>query len=329
MFAKATLRWSTATILLCSAGHNSVHAGDIIGLITKTESNPYFIAIKDAAKAKATALGLSLESFTGQYDGDNSAQATAIKQLIADGAKGILLTPNDSAGIVPSVGQARNAGILVITLDSPLKTPTAGDAYIGADNYNAGLLIGKWAKQALGAKANTAKIVTLDGPIKQPSTDDQRHNGFINGFGIPNNSAQIVGSETTDGSEAGGNAAMGKILQKLKKTDQIDVLYAINEPAAFGGYTALKAAGKEKGVTIVTIDGSCRGIQMVKDGIIGADLQQYPSLMAVDGVQKVVEFVRTGNKPESVDTGQRLITDHPVPGVPSKGTNEASNLCWG
>ena len=121
---------------------------------------------------------------------------------------------------------------------------------------------------------------------------------------------------------------MGKILQKLKKTDQIDVLYAINEPAAFGGYAALKAAGKEKGVTIVTIDGSCRGVQMVKEEIIGADVQQYPQLMSVDGVQQVLEFVRTGGRPDSVDTSQRLITDHPVPNLSSINTGDAANLCW-
>ena len=58
-------------------------------------------------------------------------------------------------------------------------------------------------------------------------------------------SPQIVGSDVTKGATEGGRQAMENILQKA---DHIDLVYAINEPAAYGGYAALKAAGKEKGV---------------------------------------------------------------------------------
>ena len=119
---------------------------------------------------------------------------------------------------------------------------------------------------------------------------------------------------------------MEKILQKA---DQIDLVYAINEPAADGGYAALKAAGKEKGVLVVAVDGGCNGIKSVKAGVIGATSQQYPLLMAADGVQAVVDFVKTGKKPVSIDTGEQLVTDHPVPGVPSINSDEGMKLCWG
>ena len=55
----------------------------------------------------------------------------------------------------------------------------------------------------------------------------------------------------------------------------------------------------------------------VKAGVIGATSQQYPLLMAADGVQAIVDYVKTGKKPVSIDTGEKLVTDHPVPGVPS------------
>ncbi len=87
---------------------------------------------------------------------------------------------------------------------------------------------------------------------------------------------------------------MEKILQKA---DQIDLVYAINEPSADGGYAALKAAGKDKGVLVVAVDGGCNGIKSVKAGVIGATSQQYPLLMAADGVQAIVDYVKTGKKP--------------------------------
>ena len=68
---------------------------------------------------------------------------------------------------------------------------------------------------------------------------------------------------------------------------------------------------------------------MIKDGIIGADSQQYPLLMAADGVQEIADYIKTGKKPESIDSGEKLITDHPVPGVPSITTDEGAEALLG
>ena len=310
------------------------YSADLVGLITKTNTNPFFVKMKEGFEAKAKELGVTPQAFAGKFDGDNDGQVAAIEQLMAAGAKGILLVPSDSKAIVPTVEKARKAGVLVITLDTSLDPPTAADANIGTDNFKAGLLIGQWAKATLGDKAKTAKIATLDGAVNKPSVDYFRHNGFLQGFGIPvkdvttyaeSDSPQIVGSDVTAGSEEGGRTAMEKILQK----GDVNLVYAINEPAAYGGYAALKAAGKDKGVLIVAVDGGCNGIKMMKEGIIGGDSQQYPLLMAADGVQEVVDFLKSGKKPESIDSGEKLITDHPVAGVPSITTDEAMKLCWG
>ena len=205
-------------------------------------------------EAKAKELGLTPQAYAGKFDGDNDGEVAAIEQLMAAGAKGILLVPSNSTAIVPTVKKARDAGVLVITLDTPLDPPTAADALFATDNFKAGELIGEWAKATLGDKAKTAKIATLDLAANEPTVDYLRHNGFLTGFGIPvkdpkhysqSDSPQIVGSDVTQGSTEGGRKAMENILQKA---DQIDLVYAINEPAAYGGYAALKAAGKEKGV---------------------------------------------------------------------------------
>ncbi len=307
----------------------------VVGLITKTNTNPFFVKMKEGAQAKAKELGVTLQAYAGKSDGDNDGQVRAIEALMAAGAKGILLVPSNSTAIIPTVEKARKAGVLVITLDTPLDPVTAADANFATDNFKAGELIGQWAKATLGDKAASAKIATLDLAANQPTVDYLRHNGFLTGFGIPvkdpkhyamSDSPQIVGSDVTAGSTDGGRKAMENILQKAS---DINVVYAINEPAADGGYAALKAAGKEKGVLIVGVDGGCPGIKSVKAGVIGATSQQYPLLMASEGVQAVVDFVKNGKKPVSMDTGEKLVTDHPVPGVPSIDTAEGAKLCWG
>ena len=328
---------SVAAAALCAFTVAPAMAQDkaIVGLITKTNTNPFFVKMKQGFEAKAKELGLTPQSYAGKFDGDNDSEVQAIEQWMAAGAKGILLVPSDSTAIVPTVQKARKAGVLVITLDTPLDPITAADANFATDNFKAGELIGKWAKATLGDKAATAKIATLDLASNQPTVDYLRHNGFLTGFGIPvkdpkhyaqSDSPQIVGSDVTAGSTEGGRKAMENILQK---TDHIDLVYAINEPAAYGGYAALKAAGKEKGVMFVAVDGGCQGVKWVKDGILGATAQQYPLLMASDGVEAVAEFIKTGKKPESKDTGEKLVTDRPAAGVPSIDTAEGLKLCWG
>jgi len=310
-------------------------AGDIVGLVTKTNTNPFFVKMKQGFEAKAKELGLTPQAYAGKADGDNDGEVKAIEQLIAAGAKGILLVPSDSTAIVPTVKKARDAGVLVITLDTPLDPVDAADANFATDNFKAGELIGQWAKGTLGDKAASAKIATLDLAANQPTVDYLRHNGFLTGFGIKvkdpkhfaqSDSPQIVGSDVTAGSTEGGRKAMENILQKA---DKIDLIYAINEPAAYGGYAALKAAGKEKGVTIVAVDGGCQGVKWVKEGIIGATSQQYPLDMAAQGVEAVAEFIKSKKKPVSKDSGERLVTDKPVPGVPSISVEEGMKLCWG
>ena len=68
----------------------------IVGLITKTEGNPFFVKMREGAQEKAKELGLTLQTYAGKYDGDNESQVAAVEGLIAAGAKGFAIVPSDS-----------------------------------------------------------------------------------------------------------------------------------------------------------------------------------------------------------------------------------------
>jgi fructose transport system substrate-binding protein len=310
-----------------------------VGLITKTETNPFFVKMKEGAQAKAKTLGADLQSFAGKKDGDNESQVAAVESLISAGAKGLMITPSDSKAIVPALDKARAAGLLVIALDTQTEPANAADATFATDNFAAGEAIGKWAAGKFGGK--DAKIAMLDLNPDGVSVDVQRDQGFLKGFGIDTGDAtkigdekdsRIVGHDVTDGAEEGGRTAMENLLQK---DPGINLVYTINEPAAAGAYEALKAAGKDKGATIVSVDGGCPGVQNVKKRVIGATSQQYPLKMASLGVQAVVDYAKNGKKPaptpgkDFLNTGVTLITDSPVDGVPSKDTKFGLENCWG
>lgn len=306
----------------------------IVGLITKTETNPFFVKMKEGAKAKTDELGAKLLTGAGAKDGDNEGQVTALENMINAGAKGILITPSDTKAIVPSIQKARDKGVLVIALDTATDPQDASDALFATDNFKAGILIGEWAKAAMAGK--TPVIATLD---LQPgiTVGAQRHNGFMKGFGLAPDAvgtttdlataAEVVCSQDTHGDQTEGQTAMENC---LSKNPDINLVYTINEPAAFGAFTALKNAGKDKDVLIVSVDGGCKGVQGVVDGQIAATSQQYPLKMASLGVDAVVNFVKTGQKPSGyTDTGVTLITDKAQSGVDSQDSKYGLANCWG
>ncbi len=310
-------------------------------LITKTDTNPFFVKMKEGATAKAGELGITLKSYAGKVDGDHESQVAAIETCIADGAKGILLTASDTKAIVPAVEQAREAGILVIALDTPLEPIDSADATFATDNFKAGELIGAWAAAKLGDEAANAKIGMLDLAVSQPSVGVLRDQGFLQGFGIdlgdPNKwgdetDDRIVGNDVTAGNEEGGRKAMENL---LAIDPFINVVYTINEPAAAGAYEALKAVGRESDVLIVSVDGGCPGVANVKDGVIGATSQQYPLLMASLGIEAIAAWAADGTKPaptpglDFFDTGVNLVTDQAVDGVESIDVAEGMDRCWG
>ncbi|RDL42868.1 sugar ABC transporter substrate-binding protein [Marinomonas piezotolerans] len=313
----------------------------IIGLITKTNTNPFFVKMKEGAQQKAEELGVELRTFAGRYDGDNETQVQAVENLIASGAKGILITPSDPAGIVPTIERAREAGLLVIALDTPLSPANAADMTFATDNFKAGEMIGQWAKAKMGDKADDAKIALLDLNTSEITVDVLRDQGFLSGFGIdlndPNDigdesDPRIVGNDVTQGSEEGGRRAMENLLQK---DPDVNLVYTINEPAAAGAYEALKSFGMEDGVMIVSVDGGCPGVRNVRDGVIGATSMQFPLRMASEGVTAIVEFAKSGTRPTATDgldfydTGVQLITDDPAPGIDYVSSETGLTMCWG
>ena len=319
-----------------------VKAADVlVGLITKNNTNPFFVKMKQGAEAKAKEMGIKLQSFAGVKDGDAAPQIKAIEDLVAAGAAGILITASNDT-VVPALKKARAAGLLVIALDTPIGDKDATDGTFATDNFKAGTLIGQWAKATLGDKAAAAKIGMLDINKDNISVDVQRDTGFLKGFGIdvPNlkvmgseKDARVIGHQSSDANPEGGLKSAENL---MAKEPGMNLIYTINEPAAEGAYQALKKAGKDKaGVMIVSVDGGCPGVKDVKEGIIGATSMQFPLLMASKGVEAIAEFAKSKKKPansEGLDffnTGVELITDHPVAGVPSKTSEEGSKLCWG
>ncbi len=299
-----------------------------VGLIIKQDTNPFFRQIRETTERLARRNGFELTVLVGKSDVDNRSQVLALGSLVREGAKGILITPVDSKGVVPGVERARRAGVTVIALDTPTEPVSAADALYATDNRRAGELIGRYARAKARELGLLPKIAMLD-LAPGIASGELRHEGFLAGFGIAEGDPRIAGAVNTEGDERKGRAGMVRL---LRRHPDINVVYTINEPAAFGAATALRAVVKRLSqVVMVSVDGGCDAIREgVGTGLIDATAQQYPERMAGEGMAALAVVADGGRKPSGYgDTGVELITADPAPGVPSRDVPFGLRNCWG
>jgi fructose transport system substrate-binding protein len=331
--------------------------GDVaVSLITKDSTNPFFVAMQEGARQAAAEVGVNLTVGSGQGEGDDQGQINLIENAIAQGQAGILITPM-SVNVNDAIARAREAGLYVIALDTPTDPPDVVDITFATDNCLAGEAIGQWAAGKLnGEKAVIAELVIFDDRVV--SVDYCRANGFLIGMGIdvpvledmlsPAKSGsyttgaggdyEIACLEATGANEEGGRRGMENC---LAGNPDINVVYTINEPTAFGAAVALEAAGKTIGedVIMVSVDGGLAGVQAVQAGTIQATSQQYPLLMAKLGVEAIKTIADGGAAPQNTsangqffDTGVVLCTDDPqstVTAAPQESSQYCIDNAWG
>jgi fructose transport system substrate-binding protein len=295
-----------------------------IGLVTKTDSNPYFVALRESAKAEADRQGAELIALAGKFDGDNDGQVTAMENLVQQGVKAIMVTPSNSTGVINAIKQARDRGILVIALDTATQPENAVDATIATDNVEAGRMQGQYVKAALAGR--DPQLIMMDG-TPGSTVSEQRHNGFLQGIGLQAGDPRILGTQPTNGDQ---NTAQQATENLLQRNSAVNAVYDLNEPAARGAYAALQGKGLANQAVIGAIDGGCQGVQDVKDGKTAVTVMQFPKKMAAVGVDDSVEFAKSGKKPGGfTNTGAMVVTDKPVPGIDSKDTGWGLQNCWG
>jgi ABC-type sugar transport system substrate-binding protein len=159
-----------------------------------------------------------------------------VENLISQQVDLMMIAPVDDNGVVSLIDQVRDADIPVLAYGTQ---PSGGDyfTFVGWDVYQTGLDLGKLAadyiKTSLGGKAN---VVILGVPEMENLR--LRADGFK--AALKNLDITYVAEEAYEGLR---DVAMSKMETILQKTTQIDVIFAAQDPGAFGARSALEAAG--------------------------------------------------------------------------------------
>ena len=116
------------------------------------------------------------------------------------------------------------------------------EGHVGTDNFQGGELAGKAMIDALGEKGG--KVLILD--LKRAHSCVLRVDGFKKVINAHNKEAlgkiEIVSELDGNGDRTKGYQSTADALQAH---EDLDAIFAINDPSALGAYTAVKEAKRE------------------------------------------------------------------------------------
>ena len=267
-------------------GENAEKTKGIIAYTPQTLSNPFFSVIGDHIRAEAEKNGYEILIVDPDYD--VKKQSDQIDDFIAKNVTAIVLVPCDRLSVGPAVQAANKAGIPVFTVDAKCAADGVKiEGHVGTDNFQGGELAGKAMIDALGEKGG--KVLILD--LKRAHSCVLRVDGFKKVINAHNKEAE---GKVEIVSELDGNGDRTKGYQStadaLQAHEDLDAIFAINDPSALGAYTAVKEANREAKIKIIGFDGQLDGKQAIKDGKIYADPIQHPDKMGKQIVQLVIKY---------------------------------------
>lgn len=269
-------------------------SGYTIGMSQCNLGEPWRVEMNAQIKAAADTHA-NLKMIFKDAQNDTLKQRAHVEELVSAGVDLIIISPKEAQPLTEPVAKAMEAGIPVIVLDRRL----LGDKYtcfIGADNKKIGHAAGDWIVKKRGGKG---KVVELKGLMTSTPGQD-RDSGFrdaISGSGI-----EVVFDADMKWLEPNARQEMESALARF---NQIDCVYAHNDPGAHGAYLAAKAAGREKEMLFVGIDALPQeGVAYVQQGILDATFQ-YPTGGA-EAIDTALKILQGQTVPKEITLGSRV-----------------------
>ena len=173
---------------------------------------------------------------------NDQTQVRQINHFIDEGVDLLIISPNQVSTINAAIDRARKKGIPVVMFDR--KTNVGNyTAYMGADNYGIGRMMGNYVASRLKGKGNIVEIKGLQGS----SPAIERHRGFVDAI------AHYPGLRIVDSRYAGWlrTKATTQMDSVLREVGRIDCVFAHNDEMAQGASDALARAHRNEGVMVV------------------------------------------------------------------------------
>jgi ABC-type sugar transport system substrate-binding protein len=272
-----------------------------LGFITKFPVD-FFFTLENAAKKWDKAQpGAKVLFAQGKSGTDDAGEIAAIQNLVAQGVKGIAITPT-SAAVVPALNKARKAGVKVVLMDNDIPTWKGKSSVVATNNFKGGVLAGKYLATKLKA-GDTLGI--LQGVPGVPALD-ARVSGMLAGLGAMRSQIKVVSKLRTDCDQTKGAAAAQTM---LTANQNLTAIYGACGPPILGAIQSVKNAGIDPGgIILVGFDAGPDEIAAIKAGTETASVAQFPAKIGSLGIATLYNAVKGKTVPKNVDTGTALVT---------------------
>ncbi len=266
---------------------------------SEPESNPFRATETKSITAEAKRLGIKL--ITRNANANVDKQNQDIQALIAQGAKVLIVAPNNSTGLAPSLAEAKSKKIPVLTIDRTVDGTACQDfiGFIGSNFLQQAVIA---ADDMGGALNGKGKVAILQGtPGNNVAAD--RTKGFVDTIKSKYPGISVVASQTANFDQATGQKVAAQILQA---NPGLTGIYAENDGMAIGAIQAIRAAGKMPGkdIKVVGIDGIQQAVQDVANGTMVATVETNPRFGPL-AFQTLQDFYSAKGAPTKV-----IIKDH-------------------
>ncbi|GIQ68952.1 D-ribose ABC transporter substrate-binding protein [Xylanibacillus composti] len=279
-----------------AAGTDSVK----IGYVINTLNNPFFVSVKDSAEKEAEEVGTKLSVVNA--NNDIATQLSGVEDLIQQGIDVLILDPVDSAGALPAIQAANDAGVKVITTGRMVEGAEIV-THLGYNEVKHGKEAGWFLAEALGG---SGKIVELQG-VMGTSTAQERSQGFQEAMAdYPD--IEILSSQSANFDRAEGLTVMENLLQAHS---EIDGVYAANDEMALGALQAIEAANRN-GIVIVGNDGTIDAFHAIQEGRIAGTMAIYPNQYGEKAIQIALQVANGENVKELIELPSIFVSEENV-----------------
>lgn len=275
-----------------------------IAFIPKGTTHSYWKAVQAGMEQAAQEEGLDVNWKGPLKENDRADQIKLVDQFVADGVKGMIISPLDNAALVQPIKSAISAKIPVLIVDSALNGTAPADflGFVGTNNRAAGELAGEEIVKLIGGKGKVVLMRYLEGS----ASTVEREEGVLAVL-AKHPDITVLSSNRYGGATIENNKTTAMNL--IDPIKQADCVFAPNEPSVQGMMLALRQAGLAGKTKFVGFDASEALIDGLKKGDINTLIVQDPRGMGYQSTKQLAAYLKNGTPvPTMTDTGVKVVT---------------------